>query len=147
MFYFYLLREILYPHPEVMWTAGVPRPRMATTMSPSTLTCSFTLCAACSASVQLNDIVGFVIEGLFICGYLQFRTGCLHSVLEWSRSVSNLWLTDLYGPIHYETNALIVNGDTWRDTRLSLLLTREFFSFSPLCDPLMPFSRNLTRPT
>ncbi|KAF9648048.1 hypothetical protein BDM02DRAFT_3187419 [Thelephora ganbajun] len=62
-------------------------------------------------AVELDDI-GFVIEGPFICGYLQFRTSWLRSVLEWSRSVSDLWLTDLYGPVYYETNALIVNGDT-----------------------------------
>lgn len=41
-----------------------------------------------------------------------FRIGLLCSVLEWSRSVSNLWLTDLYGPVYYETNMLIMNGDT-----------------------------------
>jgi len=61
-------------------------------------------------AVELDDI-GFVIEDPFICGYLQFRTGLLRSVLEWSRSASDLWLADLYGPIYYETNALIVNAD------------------------------------
>jgi len=29
--------------------------------------------------------------------------GKLCSVFEWSRSVSDLWLTDLYGPVFYET--------------------------------------------
>jgi len=61
-------------------------------------------------AVELDDI-GFVIDGSFICGYVQFKTGWLRSILEWSRSVSDLWLTDLYGPIYYETNALILNGD------------------------------------
>ena len=61
-------------------------------------------------SVELDDI-GFAIDGLFICGYVQFRTDWLRSVLDWSRSVSDLWLTDLYRPIYYETNALILSGD------------------------------------
>ena len=61
-------------------------------------------------AVELDDI-GFVIDGSFVCGYLQFRTGWLRSVFEWSRSVSELWLNDLYGPVYYETNALILNGD------------------------------------
>lgn len=61
-------------------------------------------------AVEVDDI-GFVIDGSFVCGYLQFRTGWLRSVLEWSRSVSDLWLTDLYGPVLYETNALILNSD------------------------------------
>ena len=30
---------------------------------------------------------------------------------EWSGSISELWLTNLYRPIYYETNALILNGD------------------------------------
>ena len=32
-------------------------------------------------------------------------------MFKWSRTVSDLWLTDLYGPVFYETNALILNGD------------------------------------
>jgi hypothetical protein len=36
---------------------------------------------------------------------------CTRSVLEWSRYVSDLWLNYLYGPVYYETNAVIMNGD------------------------------------
>ena len=61
-------------------------------------------------AVELDDI-GFIINDSFVCGYIQFKTGWLRSVFEWSRSVSDLWLTDLYGPVFYETNALILNGD------------------------------------
>ena len=61
-------------------------------------------------AVELDDI-GFVIDGSFVCGYLQFKTSWLPSVFDWSRSISDLWLTDLYGPVFYETNALILNSD------------------------------------
>ena len=61
-------------------------------------------------TVELDDI-SFVIDGSFVCGYLQFRMAWLCSVFEWSGSISELWLTDLYGPIYYETNALISNSD------------------------------------
>ena len=60
-------------------------------------------------AIELDDI-GFVIDGSFVCGYPQFRMTWLRSVFKWLGSVSELWLTDLYGPI-YETNALILNGD------------------------------------
>ena len=62
-------------------------------------------------AVELDDI-GFTIDGPHVCGYVQFRTNWLRSVMEWSRSVADLWLTDVYGPVYYETNALICNGDT-----------------------------------
>ena len=61
-------------------------------------------------SVELDDI-WFTIEAGLICGYIQWRTGWLRSILDWTRSTSDLWLTDLYGPIYYETNAFIVNHD------------------------------------
>ena len=70
-------------------------------------------CMVCKSSdhaVELDDI-GFVINSSFLCDYLQFRMAWLHSVFEWSGSTSELWLTALYGPIYYETNVLILNGD------------------------------------
>ena len=30
----------------------------------------------------------------------------LHSVFEWSRPISSVWLTDSYGSVYYETNAV-----------------------------------------
>jgi hypothetical protein len=60
--------------------------------------------------VELDDI-GFTIEAGTICGYVQWRTGWLRSILDWTRSIGDLWLTDLYGPVYYETNALIVSYD------------------------------------
>jgi hypothetical protein len=71
------------------------------------------VCKWSEFAVELNDI-GFTIEDSYVCGYIRFRTGWLRSALEWSRSVSDLWLTDLYGPVYYETNALIVSGDMLR---------------------------------
>ena len=73
-------------------------------------------------AIELDDI-GFVIDGSFVRGYLQFRMAWLHSVFEWSGTVSEPCLTDLYGPIYYETNALILNGDN--DAK------GELFSSSP----------------
>ena len=61
--------------------------------------------------VELDDIA-FTVSGPFICGYIQFKATWLRSILEWTALVSDLWLTDQYGPVYYQTNALIINNDT-----------------------------------
>ena len=35
------------------------------------------------------------------------------------------WLTDFYGPIHYETNALVVNGDTLKAWHMLVVATHS----------------------
>jgi hypothetical protein len=47
--------------------------------------------------VELDDI-GFTIEAGTIYGYVQWWTGWLRSILDWTRSIGDLWLTDLYVP-------------------------------------------------
>ena len=109
--------------------------RMATVMSPSTSSSSHSVLYGPQAfSLCSRSLRRWLRHRGSVHRYLQFRTGWLRSVLEWSRSVSELWLTDLYGPIHYETNVLIVNGDTC----MSLPLTRDHYA------TLMPFSGDLT---
>ena len=64
-------------------------------------------------AVELGDI-GFTIVDSYVCGYIQFRPGWLCSASEWLRSVSDLWVTDLYGLVYDETNTLIVSSDMLR---------------------------------
>ena len=98
-------------------------------------------------AVELDDI-GFTIEAGIICGYVQWRTGWLRSILDWTRSISELWLTDLYGPVYYETNALIINHDTLKAWH-RLVVAAHLCAISPLTSihsTHSSFCRDLTIP-
>ena len=78
----------------------------------------------CHLYVELDDI-GVSFDGGFVCGYLQWR-GELRSTLEWRDRVSQLWLTDPYGPVYYETNALIVSHDMLKAWHTLVLAAHSF---------------------
>ena len=95
----------------------------------------------CDLEVELDDI-GVSFDGNFVCGYVQWRGGWLRSTLEWRDRVSSLWVTDPYGPIYYETNALIVSHDMLK-AWYTLVLTAYSFVLPSLLhyDRLMrPFT-------
>ena len=70
----------------------------------------------CDAPVELDDI-GFATDAGLICGYVQWRTPCsLRSVVEWTQRKGDLFPTEKYGGVYYETDALVLNWEmlgTW----------------------------------
>ena len=79
----------------------------------------------CDLDVELDD-VGVSFGGGFVCGYLQWRGGCLRPTLKWRSRVSQLWLTDPYGPVYYESNALIVSHDMLKAWHTLVLVAHSF---------------------
>ena len=58
------------------------------------------------------DDVAFRIDSGLICGYIQFRTGCLRAVLDWVKEHTTVWLIDSYGPVYFETNSTVISHHT-----------------------------------
>ena len=79
----------------------------------------------CDLVVELED-VGVYFDGGFVYGCVQWRGGWLRSILEWRDRVSELWLTDSYGPVYFETNAHIVNHDMLKAWHTLVLAPRSF---------------------
>ena len=69
----------------------------------------------CDAPVELDDI-GFTTEAGLVCGYVQWRTGSLRSVVERRQRKADLFPTEKYDAVYYETDAIVLNWDmlgTW----------------------------------
>jgi hypothetical protein len=56
---------------------------------------------------EFDEIAPRIDSGV-ICGYIQFRTGCMAEVWDWMREHGTLWIASSYGPVHFETNSFIV---------------------------------------
>jgi hypothetical protein len=62
--------------------------------------------------VELDDIAFRIGYDGLICGYIQFRTGCLRDIYDWVKEDASLWLIDSYGPVFYETNSSVIGHHT-----------------------------------
>jgi hypothetical protein len=66
-----------------------------------------------SFGAEIDDIA-FRISSGFISGYIQWRTPCLRDIQEWIPQHASLWLTDLHGPVHFETNSSVIGHHTMK---------------------------------
>ena len=80
------------------------------------------------------DVIAFCIDSGLVCGYIQFRTESLRSVLDWVIEHATLWLIDLYGPAYFETNSTAIGHHTIKAWQAIIHSTVEYVflcSYSP----------------
>ena len=73
----------------------------------------------CSKAYQRTEIgslefdeIAYRIDSGLVCGYIQFRAGCLREVWDWVMEHGSLWLIDRYGPVYFETTSHIIGHHT-----------------------------------
>lgn len=84
-------------------------------------------------AVEFDDIA-FRIDSGLICGYIQFRTGCLCDVLDWVKEHASVWLIDSYGPVYFETNSSVIGHHTIKAWQMIIHATVEYVFPRP-CSP------------
>jgi len=62
-------------------------------------------------TVQLDDIAFHVDSGL-ICGYIKWQTPRLQDIQGWVLEHGTLWITDIHGPVYFETNSSVIGHHT-----------------------------------
>ena len=81
-------------------------------------------------TVDLDDIA-FRIDSGIICGYVQFRTGCLRAVLDWVKEHATVWLNDSYGPVYFESNSNVIGHHIIKAWQVIIYAAVEYvFAFS-----------------
>jgi len=81
------------------------------------------------SSVEFDEIAYCIDSGL-ICGYIQFRAGCLREVWDWVREYGSLWLIDRYSPVYFETTLLIVGHHTIKAWQAMIHAAVKYISLS-----------------
>ena len=62
-------------------------------------------------TVELDDIAYRIDSGL-VSGCIQWRTAHLHDIHTWVLEHGSLWLTDIHGPVYFETNSSVIGHNT-----------------------------------
>lgn len=63
------------------------------------------------STIELDDIAFRINSGL-ISGYIQWRAGHLRDVQAWVLEHGTLWLTDIHGPVYFETDSSVIGHHT-----------------------------------